>query len=55
LSKPEFSIWTNVSRIVRFSCPRHKEFAIGAGHIHGLRDFGCQARINAASEFGESS
>jgi hypothetical protein len=28
----EFPIWTSVSRILRFSCPRHNEFAIKADH-----------------------
>ena len=27
---PESPIWTSVSRIVRFSCPRHNEFATSA-------------------------
>jgi len=36
---PEFPIWTSDSRIVRFSCPRHNEFAnrAGPGEIAGFR------------------
>ena len=29
--QPRFSIWTSVSRIRRFSCPRHNECATRAG------------------------
>src|SRR5580700_5846757 len=51
--QPEFSICTAVTRILRFSRPRHKEFATEAGP-EGPRDLGEPLVVtgNAARQHG---
>jgi hypothetical protein len=34
--QPEFPIWTSISRIICFSCPRHNEFASRLLVLHSL-------------------
>ena len=47
---PEFRIWTSASRIVRFPCTRHNEFATAAGSELGPRGSRGSLLIYAVTE-----